>query len=317
MPKATFLFSRHCGAGTYTTPPSAFIRDRLEPMIERASSDGKPLHVIHDMVPTLGLPLSILRDFDSLETNRKFRREVAQTEKRWRLMAKARLERANNGNGSSDDLHFPEGRLILDTNKLKPRTVINHLGFFTSEVVMELACAKSHSIRSLDMLSESRIEEAIDHMVRSIDALASAVLLRDTELVKQLAYLGCDCVVLRNLHHLYLSEIANYSIHVVFEGKPIQMHELFDSHGIELDGEIDGVDLTFSEAAVNRICIGITDRGFQRRDALLDIIFIGIMRTEDLWKKEGGIDEGLKKTLELYEAMGQDLASHDPRNAPL
>jgi hypothetical protein len=280
--------------GLHAVKRTAFAAKMLAPMVEASLASGKPLHVIHDKVPTLPLEDGILENFEAIVASRRFMMDLNQQDRGWRFGMKGRLASVQ----EEDDA--PEMALIREANRNHPGAIISHLGFYPMEAAIELSRARVNNIAAIKLACRNDYKGAIRHIMLANDAFANAVLLRDMELPRQVSKIGSDAVVFRSMAHVYLAQLDKSDIPICVDGRAITLAQLYERHSISLEGEIEDTELIFDEIAINKLCLGHTDAEEHKALAFMQTLFLGYMANNGLWDAEKGIDKGVAATNRAY-----------------
>ncbi len=323
MPTCHLILSRHLGAGLHKAKSKPFALEALRPIVESHLASGKPLHIIHDAM-YVDLPpqdeghysnfvllpqQDRLTRFEAKLSEQRFMSGIERKVREFRVMMTAQLE--NPQDTDYDDA--PEMQFIMETKRSHPGAIINHLGFYSSEASLEMSRALLSGIMAMDLEAKKDHSGAVKHILLSNDAVASAALLRDTDLVRQISKIGSDVVVFRNLSHAYLTDIENRDFPIVANGKITTMAKLYETHSIDIDAEMEAADLTFSELAVNKLCLGLIDAPEQMTLAFMQLFFLGYMAEHDLWKADNGVESGIAAVNSAYAQMVSETKRKEVR----
>jgi hypothetical protein len=290
MPNCRIIFHRRAGPGMLDLPGTGFAAEKLRPLIAGKMSNGSALHIIHDRVPSLPLNQTIRKDFEAMIRRPAVLRIFKKSDREWREQAKRDFAGANRGK-SGDHLRMgrsPEEHLILQANMRSPNTVINHLGHYPIEAAIENTLYNALLSRA-DRRRMASMGDAVELVLQAHEALASCALLRDFEMIKQVAMLGQDAVVFRGLHHVYLADLDEYDIPIVVGGGPVESRRVMNfadyvrSQGVTIEYDAEPLTWTFAEESVSLLCSGKELRQeIHRKLALLQIIFSSHLRDDGL-----------------------------------
>jgi len=284
--------------GLYQSKPTDFAAQKLAPLIEASRSAGKPFHVIHDEVFPSNPQVKSLDVLDDILSDERFLSDFEREDRKWRYAMKRRIESSDFGNPD-----FPELKLITESNRRNHGVVVNHMGFYPLEASLERVRAVVAVTAARDMLTNKDSSGATNSMIEAHKSLANSVILRDTELAKQITRIGSDVVVLRNFSHVYLSQVDDYEFPIVGGPTVLTLAQVYGQHGIALDGDSEETELTFSDLAVNKLCLGICDEHEQRTLAFMQLSLLAYMAKNGLWSHDGGIEEGIAATNVEYEKL--------------
>ncbi|MBD3210749.1 hypothetical protein GF318_05190 [Candidatus Micrarchaeota archaeon] len=307
MPNCTFLFYRHSHVDMVREKPTGFAAKRLKPLIER-SVNGSPLHVVHDRVPSIPLFDGVAESFENLLKIRKFVRDMKGFERDWRNRTKGELSAADRGEETPflDHRMFPEFLAILEANRKRPGSVVNHLGFYPFEAAVEKTRSKIHISRAMEMMRFGDLNGGVRQIMESQWAMASCSLLRDAELMKQIPRLGENAVVMRGLSHTYLLELDRYSIPIVDGlGKVVEFRDIVERKGIAIDGEVEGLKTSFREEAVRKLCSADIEMDEHQRLALLEILYVRHLNPETAWDSQESRDSAFSLALRDVDCVNE------------
>jgi hypothetical protein len=251
-----------------------------------------------------------MRNFEKLLKINKFVRDIKTYDKQWRLDAKSELGKMDRGDPSEIFSDFPESQTIISANRKNPQSVVNHLGFYPPDSVIEATRFKIAMLQAEEMAKLDKLEDAVEHVMLAHEAMAACNLHADMELVKQINMLGGDVIVLRGMNHVYLVNLDRYDIPVVDGSKVVNFSDMLARNGISIYPKVEETPLTFGERAINSIiCSGGMDKDKHRELTLLEIFFANHMTTKEIWNTPGGIDQGLKAaTAHFDEAFRRPAA---------
>lgn len=284
MPTCRVILHRHSEVHGVRYEPSDFVARKLVPMLE-ARVNGSAVHVIHDRVPCHPLDDDLIRDFEKALKVRKIIRHWSSFDRQWRETAKRGISSADEGRES---VHItkglsPETMLILSLNEERSGTIRNHLGFYPLEAAIENTRYRIHLELSRQMAGSGRLGESVSHMMAADDAMASCNLLRDIDIARQVALLGTDALVLRDLGHSYLARLDELEIPIAIDSHTVlNMADVFRKHGVHLEVIAEPVEPTFMEQAISGLCSGELDEESHRQLALLHILFRTRLSRDDL-----------------------------------
>ncbi len=291
MPNCTMIFHRHAEVHNRRITPSGFVAEKLAPLVEEAKSSGSILRVIHDRVPTLSVTPELMSNFERYATFPGIRKKWRKLEKRWHRRVRANFLSADQGRQSEDFEPGlgPEFALILEANRRSPRTVVNYLGAYPFEAVIERIRYDVYESRAKEYSHHQYgLREAVKSLIASQQAMASSMLLRAEQVMEKVRSVPSDVVLLEGYEHLYLEQ-------------------LFLERGLEVTVEIEPGVITFGQQALNSLANGGLGTEEHRRLALLHMMLIGYMNSNDLWDAPDEWDAAYHKVLQDYEELSREV----------
>lgn len=288
MPNCRIIFHRHSGLGGLDLLPSGFAAAKLRPLLEKKMTNGSALRLIHDRVPGMPISKELTANFEKMVGNRAILRTWKKFDREWRQWTKANLHRADQGleSKSLSRSHSPDAALILDTNARSPGRIVNLLGHFPFEAAVENTEFLVMLSRSMERATAQDLGKAVEHMVDANEAYASCSLLRDFELMCQIASMDLDVVVFRNLGHLYLASLDRYDIPIAVDRfKVVNFAEFVREKGISIEADVEAARPSFAEESIGLLCSGEDfARETHERLALLQILLMGVINLPDMPK---------------------------------
>lgn len=306
MPNCTIILHRHSGLERIGARPTTFVADRLGPMLEGRMTNGNALHVIHDRIPSHPLDKNTMENFEAASRSRKARRIWGEYDKKWREGAKKALSRADDGEDCEmlTRAFCPDAALILDRNRERPGTIINHLGFYPIEAAIEYTLYRIELTRSNQCAGRQELRASVEHRMLAHEALASSNLLRDMELMRQVRHLDLDVVVLRSMNHVYLGDLEAHSIPIAPDRFIVmEFHEFVAQQGVHITAVAEELPLTYGEQAVNILCSGGIDKVQHRELALKELMLTAFLVKRDGWGDPEMWEAGYLATERDYEDL--------------
>ncbi len=309
MPTCTVILHRHSGLSRVCRP-SEFAAQALKPMLEGKMTNGNALHILHDRIPCHPMNDEIKKDFEAMLKNRKLIRVWKKFDREWKEDAKRALKKADQGEDSAMLTRdfCPDAKLILETNKQRPGTIINHVGFYPFEAAIEYTRCSIHTKLSRERASLGDLKGSTEHLMEAHNALASCNLLRDIDLIRQIKLLGLNVVVFRDMHHTYLADLERFDIPIVEGRFSIKnFHEIVAESGITIKIIHEEVPPTYGETAVNVLCSGGIDNEMHRELALKEMIFVSFMQKYGGWNDIDQWAAAYSVTERDYEQLRQEV----------
>ncbi|MBU0532183.1 hypothetical protein KKB44_01690 [Candidatus Micrarchaeota archaeon] len=291
---------------------SRFGAKSLEPLIDEAMRDGIGLHIIHDAIPSFPVIPDIKIKFEKMVKNRKVMRVWNSQDREWKLQTKRKLSAADRGEETEqfNPRQSPEARIILAVNSTRPYTITNHLAFYPLEAAVEKTRFAVNMVLAQEKLEQGNVKAAVEHIVEAFNALASSNLLVDTDLAKQIRELRRDVVVLRTLNHVYLRDLAECKIPVFANGRLIDFDALMKEHDIEITADVEPLEMTFSEQAINSLCVGEIEPETVRMLSLLEMFFVNYMHKFGSWQDPKSVQQGILHALAQYNEVPEKAQGH-------
>jgi hypothetical protein len=287
----TILLCRHAGYEGTRGKPTDFLLGKLRPIVEKSKQEGKPVQLIHNHIPVLGVPDNIEPGaFEKILLNPKRRAGWYRDFKDWRKDATCGMSDASRGVDSRFvNSDYPELAFALEENQGSRLSIIHNLNFLPFEAPIEMTRAKMHYQAARRKANSGDYAGAMHEIRDANDACASAIMLKNDEMRKQLG--DWDR-----------------------EGELVIMGSIMESTIVDMVQELgtkvrfaaEDVFPTFREIAVDRLLRGSFDMVLSL--SMLDVIQSKIMSEKGLdWSDSDSLKHSYDEAIEIYKSCSKKI----------